>query len=171
MIAFWLVPVERQKEFFASAIRALAARFDAPVFEPHVTLHGGAMEEERAVELLERIAASTAPLQLQMGEIAFSEKYTKTLFVQLRATAGADALSAAFAQAAGSKSGYHFDPHLSLLYHEMPMREKEALAREIEIPFQDVSCDALKAVSIPAEISAREDVQAWRPLAERRLER
>jgi len=36
----WLIPAETARSFFMSTIGELAARFDAPLFEPHVTIKG-----------------------------------------------------------------------------------------------------------------------------------
>jgi 2'-5' RNA ligase len=168
-LAFWLMPAGEAKSFFASLVDDLARRLDAPAFEPHVTLQGGEIEEQRAVRLLENVATSSAPLPLQISGIEFSEKYTKTLYVQFRPSADASAMSNSIAEALGSDSGYKFDPHLSLLYKAMPEAQKEEIAREITIPFQQVRFDAVALVSVPASIEGPEDVHAWRTIAERPL--
>ena len=168
-LAFWLVPAPDSKSFFAGVIEELAQRFAGPVFEPHVTLRGAELDESRALDLLEKVAAASGPLQLRIRGVDFSEKYTRTLYVQFQSSVDASRASAAFAKGAGSQNGYEFDPHLSLLYKTMPDAAKAELAREIRIPFDHVSFDALKLVSVPGPIEAPEDVEAWRMLAERRL--
>ena len=163
------MPSADAKPFFASVIGELAERLEAPAFEPHVTLQGGKLDEQAAIALLERVAACTAPLRLQIAGIEYSEKFTKTLYVQFKASAEASAISAEFASGMGSDGGYEFDPHLSLLYKDMPERDKERLARELTFPFDNVSFDGVKLVSVPASIKTPEDVRAWRTLGERRL--
>lgn len=167
MIAFWLMPAREEKAFFAGLIAQLGARFDAPVFEPHVTLFGGAIDQESALERLKGTAAASSACQLEIDQISISEAYTKTLFVQFRASPGASSLSAALSSECGD---YHFDPHLSLLYKDMGLAMKEHLAREIQPPFERVSFDALKVITCPAEIRRRKDVEAWRTLCEQRLQ-
>lgn len=167
-VTFWLLPAADAKAVFTSLINDLAERVDAPAFEPHVTLQSAELEERRALELLDTVAATSGPLQLQVAGVEFSEKYTKTLYLQFQPSDEAAGLSNAIARVVGD-NGYKFDPHLSLLYKTMPAFAKEELAREIVIPLEQVSFDAVQLVSIPRAIERAEDVRAWRTLAERRL--
>ena len=41
MIAYWLIPTEPAYTYFQAVINYLARRYDAPVFEPHLTIHVG----------------------------------------------------------------------------------------------------------------------------------
>lgn len=168
VIAFWLLPAKNEMEFFSSLIRDLAARFDAPIFEPHVTLYGGAMTKERAAQVLETLTAPPT-LRLEIDGVAFSEEFTKTLFVQFHPSTEATELSREIATATGSQSGYRFDPHLSLIYAKMSKIEKIESARAIEMPFQSVVFDSLRTIVCPARIKERTDVEAWRTLQERSL--
>ena len=168
-LAFWLMPANDVKPFFVSLVDDLAQRFDAPRFEPHVTLQGAELERQRAIELLENIAAQAEPLELQVSGIEYSNKYTKTLYVQFNPSADACAISDQLADAVRSDSGYEFDPHLSLLYKTMPEMQKQELAREIKLPFDHVRFNAVKLVSVPRAIEVAEDVHAWRSIAERPL--
>ena len=167
-VAFWLMPAEDAKAIFVSVINDLAQRLEAPVFEPHVTLQGPELEERRGVELLDTIAATSFPLQLQLAGVESSEKYTKTLYVQFRPSAEARAISDALTRGVGD-SGYDFDPHLSLLYKTLPDATKQKLARETTISLEQVTFDSVQLVSIPRAIERAEDVRAWRTIAERRL--
>ena len=167
-VAFWLMPAADDKAVFTSLINDLAERLDAPVFEPHVTLQGAELEEQRAIELLETIRATTAPLQLQVAGLESSEKYTKTLYVQFQPSPEASSISAAITRAIGA-NGYHFDPHLSLLYKSLPQGIRAERARETKVSLEQVSFDAVQLVSIPRAIEGADDVRAWRTIAERRL--
>ena len=82
MTAFWLMPAREERDYFASLIADLARRFDAPVFEPHVTLFGGQIAEAAAIDVLQQSAAR-APIELEVERIEFSEKFTKTVFVPI----------------------------------------------------------------------------------------
>lgn len=168
-IAFWLMPSSEAEPYFVSLVEELARRLHAPLFEPHVTLQGAKLDEEQALAVMEEIAARSSPVDLEIAGFEFSEIYTKTLYVQFRASAAATALSDAIAEKARSCGGYHFDPHLSLVYKRMTKTEQEALAREVRIPFGHVRCDRLKAVSVPSSIEGPEDVHAWRVLGEQLL--
>ena len=168
MIAFWLMPAPGEREFFRSLVEELARRCDAPRFEPHMTLFGGGdISQAVALETLKQLPLTT--LVLDIAQIDFSDRYTKTLYVQFRQSAEARALAAAIRTATRSTSDYKFDPHVSLIYKELPNDEKAALAAEIGLPFQRVSFDALRVIAGPAGTTGPADVQAWRPLGERRV--
>ena len=46
----------------------------------------------------------------------------------------------------------------------MPEHEKATLAASIALPFNRVTFDAVKAIVTPADITRREDVEAWRTM-------
>ncbi|MEO5721886.1 MAG: 2'-5' RNA ligase family protein [Chthoniobacterales bacterium] len=161
IMAFWLRPAQEEREYFAALIRRLATRFDAPRFEPHVTLYAGAMEEAHAAEVVRGLAALST-LTLEVEGVACAEEYTKTLFVQFRASDEAARLSAEIAEAANREAGYRFDPHLSLIYQPMARAGREELRRTIEVPFTSVRFDAVEAIVSPARVTKRAEVEAWR---------
>ena len=167
MIAFWLSPVPESREFFMSLIKELAQRFHAPVFEPHVTLCGGDMPEERASEILRNLSIRE-PIELEVTGIRYSEKYTKTLFVQFHSAPEIEALSAEIQKAAGTD--YELNPHLSLLYKDMPPAAKAEAARAITLPFERVRFESVTLVVTPLAITSAQDVEAWRTLGSRPLD-
>ena len=54
IVAYWLTPAEPARSFFASTIAELAARFDAPIFEPHVTIYAGEKGDDIPAQVLSR---------------------------------------------------------------------------------------------------------------------
>ena len=171
MVAFWLVPTQDERDFFAALIDLLAVRFDAPCFEPHVTLFGGTdITAEQAIHALEQLPRMK-PIKLFVDSLEFSEKFTKTLYVQFDVSPEANRLTETIRKASGSASEYQLNPHLSLVYKKLPQREKAEVADSLEMPFEVVTFDAVKVITGPAEISGREDVEAWKTIGERRLTR
>ena len=169
MVAFWLMPARDERDFFRSLIDLLAVRFDAPRFEPHVTLFGGKdFDAPRAVQALGGLSLGK-PITLAIERVAFSDQFTKTLFVEFGVSAEAAALSSAIPAAIGSKSDYTLSPHLSLVYKDLPSREKAEVAQSLEMPFEIVTCDAVQVITGNAGTSGPEDVASWRTIAERRL--
>ena len=169
MVAFWLMPAREEREFFKALIDLLCVRFDAPEFEPHITLFAGAdLEPERAVQVLHELPVGQA-IKLSIARISFSDEFTKTLFTEFRSSAKAAALSSAIRTATGSKSDYQLSPHLSLVYKDLPSRQKAEVARSLAMPFEITTCDAIKVITGNAATSGPEDVASWNTLAERRL--
>jgi hypothetical protein len=82
VIAHWLIPAEPAHRFFQDLINALARRYDAPVFEPHVTIYVGADSTDAVNGPLSRAARDCEPIVLQTLEVSHSDEFIKTLFVQ-----------------------------------------------------------------------------------------
>jgi hypothetical protein len=168
-ISYWLVPVARDKERFEDIIRRLAARFDAPVFEPHVTVYSGPLgPRENIADIVVSTAVKTSELELQSSGIAHSEQFTKTVFVEFAMNGVLAKLSGALKQRSAQPAHYELKPHLSLIYAPLAVPARERLAHELVLP-GTVRFDALKAIVSSNQVRTREDVGAWRVVAASRL--
>ena len=82
VIAYWLIPAEPAHRFFQDLINDLARRYDAPVFEPHVTIYVGADSTDALGTTLSKCARDCEPIVLQALEVSYSDEFIKTLFVE-----------------------------------------------------------------------------------------
>jgi 2'-5' RNA ligase len=169
MIGYWLLPADAQRTWCRATIEQLAQKYDAPVFEPHVTLYSGDDEEEAARALVDRVATRNTPVELSVERIEHSEKFTKTLFVQFAKSSVAQQLSDAIRTASRSQRDYEVNPHLSLVYAHISEEIKAAEAERIRVPFDRIRFDAISAMSFPKAIKTRADVEGWRLLAKAKL--
>jgi len=169
IVTYWLCPAEPARGQLADVIRDLAARFDAAVFEPHVTLQVASADTENPTAVLEKAAKGRGPYTLRVRGLDFSDQYTKTLFVQFAPDRDLAELSDDLRGASLSPADYQLNPHVSLLYKKMDEETKCRVASSIILPFTEVNFSTMKAVLSPAEIKSREDVEAWRVIAERNL--
>ncbi len=156
LVVLWLAPAEPARSFFQETIDRLAREQGAPSFAPHLTLGLGSSSQLQAV--------SAAPLELSVRALAASEKFTKTLFVRFIETPELTALRDSLGMEPAG-----FDPHLSLLYKEMPQAEKEQLASVISLPFTAVTFDRIEAVRCPDEPVTPENIPTWEILASQTL--
>jgi 2'-5' RNA ligase len=153
----------------AAIIRNLAERFDAPVFEPHVTLYVTSTDRENPNQVLMDAFSQCHEYRLAIRGLDYSDKFTKTFFVQFAPDPDLARLSQDLQRASASPTDYELNPHLSLLYKTIDQETKRGLAASIALPFTDVIFDHVKAVITPATISSPKDVEAWRVVGERRL--
>lgn len=158
-LVYWLIPAEPKRELFRELIRILAKQFDAPRFEPHLTLLVTAEDRQAPEQILDRIDASSIRLELQ--EVSFSTKFTKTLFVRFNSNDALKKLIVDLRSATKSRGKIARDPHLSLLYRKIPAAIKEELASTIKLPFRDVIFDSIKAMRCQLPVRDRADVEAW----------
>jgi 2'-5' RNA ligase len=169
ILTYWLLPAEPARSHFVSVISNLAAQFDAPIFEPHLTLYVTHAARENAGEVLKRAMADCKPYRLWVTGLDFSDKFTKTLFVQFQSNEELAVLSANLRSASVCQNEYDLNPHLSLIYKTMPRETKEEIASSLTLPFREVRFDSVQAVTSPAEIKSRKDVEAWRVVAAQKL--
>jgi 2'-5' RNA ligase len=169
IITYWLCPTEPARSCFAELIENLAARFNAPVFEPHVTIYVTKAENQKPGEVLAKVLAGRQSYRLSVLELNYSDQFTQTLFVRFAPHAELARLSQDLHRASDSESDYELNPHLSLVYKTMNSETKRQLADAIRLPFADAAFDTVKAVLSPARIESREDVDSWRVVAEEKL--
>jgi hypothetical protein len=105
--------------------------------------------------LTDRLAAEA--IQLETAGIFFSSAFTKTLFVRFRSTPVLEKLRSSLGL---SVPGY--DPHLSLLYPNLPSDAGARLARSINLPFSVVTFDGVRAFRCPNPTTTRAEVESWR---------
>ena len=169
VIAYWLIPAEPAHCFFQEAINDLARRYDAPLFEPHVTIHVGANRIDVAEHALSKAARECQSITVKTLGIDHSDEFIKTLFVQFAPNTKLQQLNAIVCTTAEDSSDYKLDPHLSLLYKKITPVVRCELADSINVPFSEVTFDALQAVRCISPTQSRADVEAWRVITRRSL--
>ena len=165
VIAYWLIPSEPAHSFFQRIINDLVRRCDAPVFEPHVTIHVGADRADTAKKALGDAARNSKLIGLKPLGVDQSAEFIKTLFVQFGMSAELSKINGIIREAANYSSQYELKPHLSLLYKNLAAATRCELAASITVPFSEVTFDAIKAVRCVSPIESGADVEAWHVVA------
>jgi hypothetical protein len=94
-----------------------------------------------------------------------SDEFIKTLFVQFAMTAELRKINDMIREAANDSSQYELNPHLSLLYKNLAAQTRRELAASINVPFSEVTFDAIKAVRCVSPAKSGADVEAWHVVA------
>lgn len=171
-VAFWLLPGEPSMRVFAQCVDALAHRHGAPRFLPHVTLHVDRVVPQADLDrVLDEAAARFAPFEMRAGPTGHSPVRFKALFVTL---SGGDITSLAAALAAGvaryrpqpaagqePAAAYRLEPHLSLLYKELPDAERTRLVAENCFEGEPVYFDRITAVTPGSGAQDFSRVEGW----------
>lgn len=150
----WLIPEEASQSRLRSLIVDLARRYDAPSFDPHLTL--GRVADQGWKE----IRVETGPITLAASGIITSQVFTKTLFLRFAPTPALQT----FRSSLGMNTG-GYDPHLSLLYCKLPPGEGKRLAASIDLELDRVTFDRFSIVRCPDPTTTREGVEAWERLS------
>jgi 2'-5' RNA ligase len=165
VIACWLIPSEPARSFFQRIINDFARRCDAPVFEPHVTIHVGADRAESAKNALRDAARECKLIGLTPLGIDQSDEFIKTLFVQFAMSAELQKIADIIRGTTNDSSYYQLKPHLSLLYKNLAAATRRELAASINVPFSKVPFDSIKAVRCVSPTKSGADVEAWQVVA------
>jgi 2'-5' RNA ligase len=168
-IIYWLVPARPERELFRELIGILGKQFDAPRFEPHLTILVARGDRQSPKEILRQIKASS--IRLRVRGMGCSSKFTKTLFVRFETNGSLEKLAAKLGRVAKARAQSMRDPHVSLLYKKLPVRSKKELAAIILLPFRKVTFDSIKAVRCTLPIRNRADVESWEVVATKALRR
>lgn len=166
-IVYWLVPAKPERELFRELIRVLAEQFEAPRFEPHLTLVAIAHAGRTPREILRQIHAP--PIHLGIRGIGSSSRFTKTLFVRFESSKALEKPVVDLGRALRKRTKSVRDPHVSLLYKKLPTRVKKELVSTIKLPFEEVTFDFIQAVRSALPIRDGSDVEAWKVVAKKRL--
>lgn len=164
---YWLAPAKDERELFAEIIRILGKQFDAPNFDPHLTVFVDAKDEQTPAKVLRQVRA--APIRMSVCGIGFSAKFTKTLFARFKSNRALEKLVVQLAQATKSRAKSVSDPHVSLLYKKLRAATQKELALTIRLPFREVLFDSLVAIRCILPVRHRADVEAWRAVATKSL--
>ncbi|CAN5522048.1 hypothetical protein BH20VER3_BH20VER3_22470 [soil metagenome] len=163
VVAYWLIPAAPARGFFTETIRRLAQEYNGPIFEPHLTLAVGPDapgEEDRAFAGL-----TLGPINLRSAGLAFTSKFTQTLFVRFEQSPELRRLRASL----GWPEDRAFIPHLSLLYQKLRVAQRGRLAHEIRLPFATVTFDSVAATRCRVPVESAADVALWEIIARRPL--
>ena len=169
VIAYWLIPSEPAHSVFQQIVNDLARRYNAPVFEPHVTVHVGADQADAAEKALGPVARECKLIGLTTLGIGQSDEFIKTLFVQFALSAELLKINDIIRQAANDSSQYELKPHLSLLYKNLPAATRSELADSIILPFSEIPFDSLQAIRCVAPTQTAADVEAWELIASKAM--
>jgi 2'-5' RNA ligase len=167
-LAYWLIPAKPQRDIFSKTIRILAGQFNAPRFEPHLTIIVAAENGPGPRKILKQIR--TSPISLEVRGVGFSSKFTKTLFVRFKSNKSLKKLVVDLARETRSRAKSAHDPHLSLVYKKMSPSAKKELVSTMRLPFSTVLFDSIKAMHCASPTKTRSDVEAWRVVARKSLD-
>lgn len=166
-IVYWLLPAKPERDLFCAVVRILRKQFRAPSFEPHLTLFVGAQDQRSPKKVLQ--AVQSRAVRLRLRGVAFSPKFTKTLFVRFKPNPALRKLATNLGRAANKSIKLPADPHVSLLYRKIPKRMKKELASVIRLPFRTARFDSIAAVRMTLPVRTGRDVAKWKIVARKSL--
>ena len=165
-LSYWLIPTAKDSGVLQTVINELATRFETTSFPPHLTLFAGsAASGEKPRHLLDSLSPDLVPKHLAVTRVDASARFTMTLFLRCQSDPQLVSLHKHM-RASSPPSNYCLDPHLSLLYADLPSSAKKSLADELNPPLKEIRFDRIRAVSHPSLIETHKDIEDFHDLWE-----
>lgn len=140
--SIWLEPAESDKKHLLRIIRELSSKYDAPMFDPHITLYGRIQRLDAAKKAVLR-CCGLPKIRASVKKIRHSNYLWKTLYADIEPSAELCSIHNVLKR--GLKTRYEFKPHVSLIYKKLPTRTKIEIRKTISIK-QDLKFDKITAV-------------------------
>lgn len=128
----WLKPETTAHVELSELIRQLSQTYNTRLFDPHVTLLGNITGSEadlitKTAEVSKQVSRITATIE----RAAYLNEFYRSLFLLVKPTAELINANTYAKQAFRSLLNESFMPHLSLLYGNIPVDEKETIIKKL----------------------------------------
>jgi len=168
-VSFWLLPGPEAAAALEPLSAAARQALPAATLPLHITLCSDRIDAPAtAIDRLQRFADQRSPLLLRPSGISATSRFSQSLI--LRFSPEAEAVLQAWVQplrdTATVKASSRIDPHLSLLYSQAPLEQRQSLAARLQAPEAPLRFDQVSVVSHPAAISSPADIAAVTPMAQ-----
>ncbi len=166
----FLTPSGADFDYTATLIRELCDKYDGHPFEPHVTvLSGNLVDLDELKRAVSAAVSGIQPFSLPVRRIGCSEAYFRSLFIEFEEAHPLREIRERMLSGLETEPADEFVPHLSLLYSEMPLRHKQALAKRLVLDRFEIHCDEVKIVTPRNRKEGWRDTGQWQTLYRVRL--
>jgi putative hydrolase of the HAD superfamily len=166
----FLTPSDANFKYTANLIRELCGKYDMPAFEPHVTVYSGILSDLDALKKVVSTAVyGIGPFSLHVRRVGCSDEYFRSLYIEFEEDPVLREIHERIHAGAGSDSGYELFPHLSLLYSDMPLGNKKALAKRVVMDRSAIHFDQVKIVTPRNREEGWRDTGQWQTVFRARL--
>jgi hypothetical protein len=150
--AVWLTPAPSDRRWLSKVIQDYAAEYDTPVFEPHLTLYSGMVQTDYNLQtIVADSLISSSPITLEIMGLNYSENFFRTGFITFALSDRLLQLSHILRDHLSAPQEYVLEPHLSLMYKDIPIEQKRLAMLRFVVSVQSVTFDTVKVVMPSSE--------------------
>lgn len=158
--SLWITPSGEVKDILQKIINKLSSSYNGPIFEPHMTLLGNIKtNKDQMIENARKLSSMLRQFSLSFSEVSFSTTYFQSVFIRVRSTSSLMNANMK-AKEIYKDENTVFMPHISVLYGDHSMEEREKIAGSIAVP--ELTFIAGSLVVVPSA----KDIATWTPIAE-----
>ncbi len=164
-ISIWLTFDNPDTRYLRNLIENLSADYCAPAFPPHITVYSALPEwNDHFNEKMTAEISGQLPFIVQKKNLAESDHFWKTLYIQLDLTLELKILYGKLHRFFSPRYDYTFDPHISLLYKKSKRTCRWAIIDKLEDDIK--SSFRVAALTV---VDTTGEIEEWNKLAEYRL--
>lgn len=159
--SLWITPQKELQDKIQVIIDQFSQKGGATKFPAHMTLFGEfEMDENEAFTKTQKLAEELVAFNLTLGRVDISTTYYQNIFVRVNTTAELMDAHVKARQIFEGKPNYVFMPHISLVYGDFDMKERDNLAKEIGQSLEGAKFRATRIDLIPSESIP----ELWKPI-------
>ena len=163
-ISLILVPIQKQENQIRKTVDLLAEKYHSYPFVPHITVYhfGTTSLLNELIQFIDTSLDSIHPFDLELDNICYSDKFTKTLYANYKINTPLTHLYTIFHDKYKNIHNYHLAPHLSLIYkNNMKNEDKEKEIAALSVP-KYLTIDKLSIITKEnGSIVKEEDILQW----------
>ena len=134
MHAIWLTFSKNDRDYLKKIIDEISEKYNAPKFEPHITVYGLIDSEMRLIDsIAKEVILNCNSFLIKKSEILQSDELWKTVYIELKTNSQLELIHKNLKKHFEKISKYEFKPHISLIYKILPIEEKIKIINELDI--------------------------------------
>ncbi len=150
--SLWLMPEGEEFAKSSSLISILANQYDTQSFDPHVTLLGEIIGEEKdIIQRTENLVRHSERFTVAFETISFESYYFRALFIKVKPHDILFSLHLKAKNLFHKQDSISYMPHMSLLYGNLLSSEKEKIIKKISIPFSSFPVNTISLYKTTGE--------------------
>ena len=134
MYAIWLTFSKNDRDFLKSVIDKISEKYNAPKFEPHITIYGLLNSKMSLIDsVIKEVSQNSNSFLVKKSEILQSDVLWKTVYIELEMNQQLKIIHNSLKKYFEKILKYEFSPHISLIYKILPIEEKIKIINELNI--------------------------------------
>ncbi|HXG73250.1 MAG TPA: hypothetical protein VNK44_00330 [Candidatus Nitrosotenuis sp.] len=126
----WLEPATKDAEYISKIIKRLGKKYDAPLFAPHITVHGNIRKYSLALKAA-NACADLSKIRVSCVKIRHTTYLWKTLYVEIKNNKRLQLINRTLGSTLANR--YKFAPHISLIYKKLDTKTKKQIIEDLKI--------------------------------------
>ena len=134
MHAIWLTFSKNDRDYLKKIIDGLAKKYQAPKFEPHITVYGLIASKISLIDnIVKEASLNCNSCIVKKSKILQSEELWKTAYIELEMNKQLEIIYENLEKHFAKIVKYEFRPHISLIYKILSFEEKIKIINELDI--------------------------------------